>query len=147
MIGVYCSVIPWVALAPLTLFRIRQEYEAIITNTGLIILTIFFIRRNIKQNIEEYDNLNNLNYELSLLKDSETEESKVENFINNFFFFSFSEREKDVIIKIREGESNKIIADDLFISERTVNKHIQNIYQKANVSNRIELIKIITEKI
>jgi len=149
MFGVYCSILPWVLLAPLQLIRIRQEYEAIFTNTGLIILTIFFIRRNIKQNIQEYSTLNNLNDELSSLKFTETEESeeseesKKDKFINKFIFFDFSTREKDVIMKIREGKSNKIIADDLFISERTVNKHIQNIYQKANVSNRIELMNII----
>ena len=38
-----------------------------------------------------------------------------------------------------EGEKYKSIADKLFISERTVTKHIQNIYRKTEVTNKFEL--------
>lgn len=39
-----------------------------------------------------------------------------------------------------EGLKYKEIADKPFISERTVIKHVQNIFEKCGVTNKIELI-------
>ena len=41
---------------------------------------------------------------------------------------------------VREGLTYKEIAETLFIAERTVTKHIQNIFEKVGASNKIELI-------
>jgi DNA-binding NarL/FixJ family response regulator len=35
---------------------------------------------------------------------------------------------------------HKAIGETLFISERTVTKHVQNIFEKLHESNKIELI-------
>ncbi|GMM69734.1 MAG: helix-turn-helix transcriptional regulator [Pseudomonadota bacterium] len=51
-----------------------------------------------------------------------------------------SKRELQVAHKIMEGCSNKTIAQDLFISERTVKFHCANIYKKLNISSRTALI-------
>ena len=51
-----------------------------------------------------------------------------------------SKRELQVAHKIMEGCSNKVIASELFISERTVKFHCANIYKKLNISNRSALI-------
>jgi len=51
-----------------------------------------------------------------------------------------SKRELQVAHKIMEGCSNKTIAEDLFISERTVKFHCANIYRKLNISSRTALI-------
>ncbi len=51
-----------------------------------------------------------------------------------------SKRELQVAHKIMEGRSNKVIAAELFISERTVKFHCANIYKKLNISNRSVLI-------
>ncbi|MGL1287729.1 helix-turn-helix transcriptional regulator [Vibrio parahaemolyticus] len=40
---------------------------------------------------------------------------------------------------VYKGYSHKQIAEMLFIAERTVAKHVQNIFEKAQVSNRLEL--------
>lgn len=45
-------------------------------------------------------------------------------------------RECHVALKIIQGSSNKEIADQLFISEGTVKKHIQNIYKRCEVTDR-----------
>lgn len=51
-----------------------------------------------------------------------------------------SKRELQVAHKIMEGRSNKVIASELFISERTVKFHCANIYKKLNISSRSALI-------
>lgn len=49
-------------------------------------------------------------------------------------------RELDVLHLLARGLRNKEIAARLFISERTVNFHLANIYQKLNVSGRTEAL-------
>ena len=51
-----------------------------------------------------------------------------------------SEREKEVVAHLLQGKSNKMIAQSLGISGRTVEFHLKNIYAKCQVSSRIELI-------
>lgn len=47
-----------------------------------------------------------------------------------------SPRELEVVRQIAQGLTNKAIADELFISERTVERHVSNIFNKLNVSSR-----------
>ena len=49
-------------------------------------------------------------------------------------------RESEVLEKLAIGLSYSQIADILFISEGTVRKHIENIYKKLQVHNKIEAI-------
>ncbi|MCU7554515.1 helix-turn-helix transcriptional regulator [Alteromonas sp. ASW11-19] len=51
-----------------------------------------------------------------------------------------SKRELQVAHKIMEGLPNKIIASQLFISERTVKFHCANIYRKLAIRNRSALM-------
>lgn len=51
-----------------------------------------------------------------------------------------SERETEILEQLSKGFSNKVIADNLFISPFTVKRHIENIYRKLQVQNRIELL-------
>lgn len=53
---------------------------------------------------------------------------------------SLSKREKEILIKICEGLSNQEIADTLFISKRTVDKHRANLLGKTNSKNTASLI-------
>jgi DNA-binding NarL/FixJ family response regulator len=52
----------------------------------------------------------------------------------------FSERERQVLVELAMGKSSKQIADDLFITERTVESHRKNMIEKADVKNAVELI-------
>lgn len=54
-----------------------------------------------------------------------------------------SKREREILELIKEGLQNKEIAEKLFISTPTVRKHIENIYSKLHVSNRVEAIRTI----
>lgn len=51
-----------------------------------------------------------------------------------------SKRELQVAQKILEGLPNKSIANQLFISERTVKFHCANIYKKLEIRNRAALM-------
>jgi DNA-binding NarL/FixJ family response regulator len=54
-----------------------------------------------------------------------------------------SERERDVVLLIDQGKSNREIADALFISERTVKAHLSTIYKKLHVEDRVHLILLL----
>lgn len=53
---------------------------------------------------------------------------------------SLSKREQDVLALLLEGKSNKLIAQALHITERTVEFHLKNIYAKHQVNSRMELV-------
>lgn len=53
---------------------------------------------------------------------------------------ALSKREQQVAAKVSEGLPNKLIANQLFISERTVKFHCNNIYRKLGIRNRSTLI-------
>lgn len=52
-----------------------------------------------------------------------------------------SARETEILEQISQGHTNKEIAENLFISPFTVKRHIENIYQKLQAHNRIELVE------
>ena len=51
---------------------------------------------------------------------------------------SLTKREKEILIQVASGMSNKEIAINLDISERTVKNHISNIFKKIDVSDRTQ---------
>jgi ligand-binding sensor domain-containing protein/DNA-binding CsgD family transcriptional regulator len=53
-----------------------------------------------------------------------------------------SEREKEILMLVLRGKSNKEIEDALFIAIGTVKNHIYNIYQKIGVKNRAQLMAL-----
>lgn len=46
-------------------------------------------------------------------------------------------RELQVLRLVASGKTNKSVADELFISERTVDRHVSNIFNKLGVSSRV----------
>ncbi|MDG4946683.1 response regulator transcription factor [Weeksellaceae bacterium KMM 9713] len=53
---------------------------------------------------------------------------------------TLTDRETEVLEQLAKGYSYSIIADNLIISSGTVRKHIENIYKKLQVHNKIEAI-------
>jgi DNA-binding NarL/FixJ family response regulator len=47
-----------------------------------------------------------------------------------------SNREVEVLTLVAEGKTNRQIADDLFLSVRTVDRHLSRIFEKLGVSSR-----------
>lgn len=64
-------------------------------------------------------------------RESATDEAQVE---------PLTERELDVLRSAAQGLSNREIADQLFVSPRTVQSHMANIFGKLNVGSRTEAV-------
>lgn len=54
-------------------------------------------------------------------------------------FALLTPREYEIVALISKGKSNIEIADDLFVSERTVKNHIHNILKKVNLQDRTQI--------
>jgi DNA-binding NarL/FixJ family response regulator len=50
--------------------------------------------------------------------------------------FGLTERELQVLRLIAGGKTNKAIARELSLSEKTVDRHVSNIFTKVNVASR-----------
>jgi two-component system nitrate/nitrite response regulator NarL len=53
---------------------------------------------------------------------------------------SLTDREREVIALVGEGLKNKQVGERLFISETTVTHHLSSVFDKLDVSDRLELI-------
>lgn len=53
---------------------------------------------------------------------------------------NLTNREAEVAVLVSTGLSNKEIANSLFVTEKTIKFHLQNIYKKMNVKSRAQLI-------
>ena len=63
----------------------------------------------------------------------------------NFASFScepvlLSERENEIIVYISEGQTNAQIAENLFLSNHTINTHRKNIMAKLGVKNTAGIV-------
>jgi DNA-binding CsgD family transcriptional regulator len=74
-------------------------------------------------------------YPNGIFKNNETD-----TFINRYHL---TDRESEVVNLIFQGMPIKDISHHLFISENTVKKHTQNIFNKMNITNRSQLFKLV----
>lgn len=128
----YSAAVPWVLLPAFSYVNASQFVEVMCTNGGFIFITFLFIRKMIFENRKAFEKLNDFDLKKQ---------------IDQSAFFSqrcselgFTKRETEVAEQVTRGLTSKEIADVLFISERTVNKHLQTIYKKSDSKNRVELI-------
>ena len=64
----------------------------------------------------------------------------IDEFINKY---KFTQKEKEVCMLIlKENKKTKEISENLYISERSVQRHLTNIYRKTNTSSRNELYNL-----
>ncbi len=131
MIAVYCALLPWATLTIFAYFRVGQLAEVIMTNGGFLIITIIFITRSIGKARKEYEQLMELNSGVP----------RVGVFDENVQLYQLTNREIEIVKFIRQGLKYKEIGDILFIAERTVTKHVQNIFEKTGASNKVDLLR------
>jgi len=58
------------------------------------------------------------------------------------YYSKFSKREMEIINLIKKNKTNKQIAGELFLSIRTIENHISNIYYKTGTKNRQDIQKL-----
>lgn len=109
-------------------------------NGGFLIISILFVLDIIEESRED-----NLRFQ-AVHKNTPTQEvtradpktGKI--FLKNCERFKLTSREVEVVILIGEGLKYKKIAERLFISEKTVSKHAQNMFLKTGAINKVDLI-------
>jgi len=95
-----------------------------------------FIRKPFREQ-ELLDRINQaLGFEADNRKDL-LEQQKIQEKIGDL-----SERERVVFDRVTKGEMNKVIAQDLGISERTVEVHRSSIMQKLGAKTLAQLVRI-----
>lgn len=52
---------------------------------------------------------------------------------------TLSGREREILLLIARGDSNKVIARELDIAETTVKVHVQHIFRKLNLASRVQV--------
>jgi DNA-binding CsgD family transcriptional regulator len=147
----YFSLTPWIGLPFITYFNLSQSVEATVTNTGFLLLLALHVKQHVEQVRTEHDRL--IASEIQLLTwneqlqeevDKRTKEleriSAEERVVQNCHTYRLTGREKEIVLFICRGNSYRQIAETLFIAERTVTKHVQNIFDKVNASNKLELL-------
>ena len=129
-----------------------------IRNKGIsckvIIVTTFkragYFERAIKNNVDAYvlkdrsidelmKTINNV-----LAGNKEYSPELMENIFTNHN--PLSNQEKILLVKVKEGLSNKEISSELYLSEGTIRNYISNILTKLNSKNRTEAVKKATEE-
>jgi len=129
-IAMYCAITPWAALAFFGFVEESQLLEVLCTNTGIICITVLFMSKSIKDARMEYDQLQEFGKNGYLPA----------SFDDNCKIFNLTTREKEIVLLLKKGLTYKEISAILFISGKTVDNHVQNIYEKTAVTNKVSLI-------
>jgi DNA-binding CsgD family transcriptional regulator len=56
---------------------------------------------------------------------------------------SLTRREREIAQRIVERRTNRQIAEELFLSPKTVETHIRNIFAKLGAGSRVEVAQIV----
>lgn len=129
-IAMYGAVTPWLSLTFFGVVEESQVIEVLCTNTGIIVISILFFRKSIRQEREAYGKLQGSAY--TGFQQEEFEELCK--------FYRLTNREIQIVLLVSEGLTYKEISEKLFISGKTVDNHVQNIYEKTGVNNKVALI-------
>jgi len=59
--------------------------------------------------------------------------------------FILTKREVEILEKVMQGKSSKMIAAEMYISKETVNVHRRNMMKKLGVNNSVRLVKLASD--
>ena len=63
-------------------------------------------------------------------------------FVNRITELPITKREKEILVHLAQGKTNKQISQVLVLSSSTVRNHISSIFNKLNISNRSQATAI-----
>ena len=81
--------------------------------------------------------------ELALAASAQALAARLDHDLNQRALAELTEREREVMRLVVEGRPNKLIADELAISVRTVEVHRARIFDKMNVKSAVELANLL----
>lgn len=145
------SLTPWVGLPVIDYFNSGQAVEAATTNTGFLLLLALQLKQHLTKVKAEHQRLIEteaqlLNWNEKLRQEVEKRTREIEHLNaeqrvkESSLQYQLTKREQEIAALICRGISYKQIGENLFIAERTVTKHVQNIFDKVQVSNKLELL-------
>ncbi|WP_319559751.1 helix-turn-helix transcriptional regulator [Marispirochaeta sp.] len=59
--------------------------------------------------------------------------------------YKITKREKEIILLVSQGYSNKDICNKLFISMSTTKTHLRNIFEKTDIKSRFDLLQLLKD--
>jgi DNA-binding CsgD family transcriptional regulator len=113
-------------------------------NAGFLVVNTILMRQFVKQSKCEQDKLAEMKNEIGTMSAFAKTET-VSSFAEKCTFYNLTVREIEIAELIAEGLKYKDLGEKLFISERTVAKHVQNMFLKTGAENKTMLIKSLKE--
>lgn len=129
MLVVYCAVVPWASMSVLSFIGASQSVEAVISNSGFVVVTIMFMIKSGRDARMEHH---------SLMKLTKMQQA---DFNRQCSLHGLTKREAEIAALYCQGLIYRDIANALFISKNTVDTHVQNIFLKTGANKRIELLQ------
>ncbi|WP_018343413.1 response regulator transcription factor [Cytophaga aurantiaca] len=124
---IFVSLMIWSLLPILIYFDLSTLLENFIVNSCFVLLIVILLKKNTSVSKKKYEDM------LAALSDG-----KDNHFIDTF---NFTSREKEIIPYLVKGYTYKEIGEVLFISDRTVGKHVSNMYAKTGVNQKYDLFE------
>ncbi len=88
--------------------------------------------------------LENMVCSIAPKREGENEDAEEKNIRRFCETYRLTEREEEVLSLLNKGYSNQEIASELVISLSTVKKHMYHIFQKTEVSGRVQLLALLS---
>lgn len=109
-----------------------------------LIYKIDSILNNISEQINTFSNIL---HQSAIIRNSIEKPAQSESFRDlfeeNCLKYSLTPQERKIVPLIAIGKTNKEIAEALFISDKTVKRHLQNMFEKVGAAGKRELIHIL----